>query len=61
MVDETTNIKLEDLGYDEYFELYDIENDPEELNNLYGSQKNIADDLFNELITVMKQADAPYT
>ena len=48
-------------GYDEYFELYDIENDPEELNNLYGSQKNIADDLFNELITVMKQADAPYT
>jgi arylsulfatase A-like enzyme len=48
-------------GYDSYFELYDIENDPEELNNLYDIKKSIADDLFNELITAMNQADAPYT
>jgi arylsulfatase A-like enzyme len=48
-------------GYDEYFELYDIENDPEELNDLYDSHRNIADELYNELKTAMKVADEPYT
>jgi arylsulfatase len=41
-------------------ELYDIENDPEELDNLYPSKKNIATELLNELLAALKQADAPY-
>jgi arylsulfatase A-like enzyme len=48
-------------GYDEYYELYDIENDPEELNDLYDSHRNIANELINELITAMNRADQPYT
>jgi arylsulfatase A-like enzyme len=47
-------------GHDEYFELYNIEKDPEELDNLYERKKGVADELFNELKTEMKKADAPY-
>jgi arylsulfatase A-like enzyme len=41
------------FGYDEVkdgYELYDLENDPEELENLYFSQTAIAIDLKNELL-----------
>ena len=47
-------------GNDPYFELYDIKNDPEELNNLYTSKKSIAEDLLQELLTKMEVADVPY-
>ncbi len=46
--------------YDPYFELYDINNDPEELNNLYSSNKPIAEDLLQELLSKREEADAPY-
>jgi arylsulfatase A-like enzyme len=47
--------------YDSYFELYNIINDPEELNNLYSSHKSIADSLFSELTTNMREADAAFS
>jgi arylsulfatase A-like enzyme len=46
--------------YDPYFELFDIHNDPEELNNLYSSKKPIAVDLLQELLSKREEADAPY-
>jgi arylsulfatase A-like enzyme len=48
-------------GHDPYFELYDIVNDPEELNNLYDSKNDIAEELYNELISEMERADEPYS
>jgi hypothetical protein len=47
-------------GHEEYFELYNIEKDPEELNNLYERKRDVADELFNELKTKMQKADEPY-
>jgi arylsulfatase A-like enzyme len=32
-------------NYDDIYEMYDLNNDPEELNNIYFSQKSIASDL----------------
>ena len=48
-------------GNEPLFELYDLENDPEEMNNLYSSKKSIADELFDELITKLKTEEEPYT
>jgi arylsulfatase A-like enzyme len=41
-------------------ELYDIENDPEELNNLYLEKESLAKELLNELEIRMNEADEPY-
>jgi arylsulfatase len=55
------------FGYDELpqneplIELYDIEHDPEELNNLFLNKKSIAAELQNELLASLRQAEAPYT
>jgi arylsulfatase A-like enzyme len=54
------------FGYDELpvgeplIELYDIENDPKELNNLFLEKKSLAQELLNELETRMNEADEPY-
>jgi arylsulfatase A-like enzyme len=45
---------------DSLLELYDINNDPEEVNDLYSTKKQLADDLFDELVNVMEQADQNY-
>ncbi len=42
------------------YELYDLENDPQEMQNLAVSQLSILADLRNELLTRMKEADKPY-
>jgi len=47
-------------GPDLYFELYDIEYDPEELNNLYSNNKEIAARLLNEMLSRMHEADTPH-
>jgi arylsulfatase A-like enzyme len=53
---------FENLGQeDSLVELYDINNDPEELDNLYSSEKKLAGDLYDELVSVMEQADQEYT
>jgi arylsulfatase A-like enzyme len=54
------------FGYEELpngepiIELFDLENDPEELENLYLEKESIAQDLFNELKRKMEEADEPY-
>lgn len=42
-------------------ELYDVINDPEEMNNLYPAETNIAKDLLDELLAKIHTADAPYS
>jgi arylsulfatase A-like enzyme len=55
------------FGYDELgeagsaFELYDIENDPEELENIYSETSSIAQDLKAELMVKIKEKDKLYS
>jgi arylsulfatase A-like enzyme len=54
------------FGYEELqktgplFELYDIENDPEELHNIYEAGLPIVQELKTELVEKIKQVDKPY-
>jgi arylsulfatase A-like enzyme len=51
----------EELGASgERIELYNIKNDPEELNDLYETEKEIGQELLNELKTKLKEVNAPY-
>ena len=45
---------------DKSIELYDIEADPEELDNLYPTQRTIGDSLFAELLSGINEADRRY-
>jgi hypothetical protein len=47
-------------GINELVKLYDIEADPEELVDLYPSQKDVADKLLNELKTKLAEVNKPY-
>ena len=47
--------------YDNRFELYDLANDPEELEDLYATKKSIAADLQSELENKLKEVDRAYT
>jgi arylsulfatase A-like enzyme len=44
----------------ELIELYDLENDPEELNNLYSTKDKIGSELLNELKVKLKLMNEPY-
>ncbi|MGB7876668.1 MAG: sulfatase-like hydrolase/transferase [Anaerolineales bacterium] len=54
------------FGYQEiaetgpFFELFDLEEDPEELNNIYAPDSEIVLALQNELLEKIKEVDAPY-
>jgi arylsulfatase A-like enzyme len=55
------------FGYDELggpgserIELYDLKNDPEELDNLYTVKRETATDLLGELKKKISEADKPY-
>jgi len=54
------------LGYPEiaetgpFFELYDLENDPEELNDIYSTESEIAMELQKELLEKIEEVDRPY-
>jgi len=50
--------KLGESG--ELIELYDLEADPEELNNLYLSKKSIAEEMLAVLKVKIAEADKPY-
>jgi len=51
----------EELGESgEMIELYDIKNDPEEFENLYPTQKQVADELLDLLLAKLEAADQPY-
>ena len=41
-------------------ELYNIKDDPEELNNLYEVEKEIGQELLNEIKVKLKEINAPY-
>jgi arylsulfatase A-like enzyme len=49
-----------DQGYDNLYELYDLKNDPEELNDLYGSNPAIAAALQSELAAKLEEVNRPY-
>jgi arylsulfatase A-like enzyme len=51
---------MEDKGVEEFTQLYDIESDPEELNDLVASQKQVATELWNELKTKLAEVNKPY-
>jgi arylsulfatase A-like enzyme len=44
-----------------FHELFDLDNDPQELNDLSSSQSSIARELLNELKTRLDAADEPYS
>ena len=44
----------------ERVELYDIEADPEELNDLYAQEKQVGADLLDQLKAKLKEVDQPY-
>ena len=51
----------EELGANgERIELYDIENDPEEINDLYSIEKEIAAELFGEMKAKIAEVNKPY-
>jgi arylsulfatase A-like enzyme len=47
-------------GHDGVFELYDLKNDPEELNDLYPSLSSTAAELENELLSKIQEVNQPY-
>jgi len=42
------------------FELYDLENDPEELNNIHDVNSEISQELQNEMLAKIEEVDKPY-
>ena len=54
------------FGYDELgaggerIELYNIKDDPEELTDLYETEKEIGQELLNELKAKLEEVNAPY-
>lgn len=50
-----------ELSGKEHFELYDIQNDPEELQDLYQSQQATGDVLLGELKAKLAAANVPYS
>jgi arylsulfatase A-like enzyme len=47
-------------GYEDEYELYDLTNDPEEMENLYHSKKSVAADLRQLMAQKMEAVNAPY-
>jgi hypothetical protein len=51
------------VGYEDHdgvFEMYDLNNDPEELKDLYLSHKSIASALERELLNKIEGVNKPY-
>lgn len=49
-----------DKGYTDAFELYNLEQDPEELTDLYSSNRSVAVELQNELLAKLDEVNQPY-
>jgi arylsulfatase A-like enzyme len=47
-------------GYENEYELYDLVNDPEEMEDLYSSRKSVAADLQSELEEKLWEVNQPY-
>jgi hypothetical protein len=50
----------EELDGEERIELYDLDNDPEELNDLSTSKRETTSELLNELKQKLTEVDEPY-
>jgi len=50
----------EELGGGERIELYDIKNDPEEINNLTNSKRETTKEMLDELKQKLKEENKPY-
>ncbi len=48
-------------GYEDEYELYDLEADPEELDDLYPSRRGVAATLRTELLAKLAEVNRPYT
>jgi len=52
----------DELGTDgERIELYDLKNDPEELNNLSSTKPETRDELLNEVRQKLAEVNEPYS
>ena len=47
-------------GYESEYELYDLANDPEEMDDLYSSRKSVAAGLQSELEKKLREVNQPY-
>jgi arylsulfatase A-like enzyme len=47
-------------GYENQFELYDLQNDPEEMEDLFEAKPEIAREMRNILEEKIKEVDSPY-
>jgi arylsulfatase len=47
-------------GYEDEYELYDLANDPEEMEDLYSSNRAVAADLQRELEEKLREVNRPY-
>jgi choline-sulfatase len=47
-------------GYEDTCELYDLANDPEEMEDLYASERRVAADLQDELRERLQEVNQPY-
>lgn len=47
-------------GYNGVFELYDLDKDPEEIVDLYPSKPSVAEDMRDELLTGLEEANRSY-
>jgi arylsulfatase A-like enzyme len=56
----TAYLGYEELGGQSVFELYDIQNDPEELTNIYSANTDISRELREELLAKVHEVDEPY-
>ena len=50
----------EDRGIQDFTRLYDIQADPEELQDLSQSEKDVAGELLNELKSKLVEINKPY-
>jgi arylsulfatase A-like enzyme len=48
-------------GYESEYELYDLANDPEELEDLYSTKRMLAADLRDQLEKKLREVNQPYT
>ena len=56
----TAYLGYEQIGDKLVLELYDIENDPEELTDIYDTASKISQELRDELLAKVREADKPY-
>jgi arylsulfatase A-like enzyme len=55
------DLEISEIGLSEYAQLFDIEADPEELNDLYSSRSDLATQMLNELKTKLSDVNKSYS